>query len=92
MIKGIQDGGFFVVGANADLSFWLLHLVVAFVELNAQLVPHLCDVERVDIEAVFLFDIGLNVRIGSDKASILSQVFDVDRQRNILRSFSNPSG
>ena len=67
MLKGIQNGGFLIVGANADLSFRLLHLVVSIVELDAQLVPNLGNIEGVDIEAVFLFDIGLNVGIGCDK-------------------------
>lgn len=70
MLKGIQDGGFLVVGADADLSFWLLHLVVPIVKLDTQLVPHLGNVEGVDIEAVFLFNIGLNVGIGCDETRV----------------------
>ena len=72
MLKSIQDGSFLVGGADADLSFRLLHLVVSIVELDTQLVPNLGNIEGVDIEAIFLFDIGLNVVIGCDIADVFS--------------------
>ena len=72
MLQRIYDGGFLVFGADADLSLCLLHLVIALVDFDAQLVPYLGDVKRVDIEAVFLFDIGLNVVIGCDKTRAVS--------------------
>ena len=70
ILKGIQDGGFLVVGADADLAFRLRYLVVTLVEFDTQLVPYLGDIERVDIEAIFLFDIGLNIGIGCDITNV----------------------
>ena len=66
MLERIHYGGFLVVGANADFPFWLCNLVGTFVELDTQLVPHLGNVEGVDIEAVLLFDIGLDDGIGGN--------------------------
>ena len=66
MMERIHYGGFFIVGANADLPFWLCYLVGTFVELDTQLVPYLGNVERMDIEAVLLFDIGLDDGIGGN--------------------------
>ena len=66
MLERIQNCVFFVIGANADFPFWLLYLVGTFVELDSQLVPHLGNVEGVDIEAVLLFDIGLDDGIGGN--------------------------
>ena len=66
MLERIQDCRFFVVGADADLSFWLCYLVGTFVELDTELVPHLGNVEGVNIESVFLFDIGLDDGIGGN--------------------------
>ena len=66
MLERIHYGGFLVVGANADFPFWLFHLVCTFVELDSQLVPHLGNVEGVDIEAILFFDIGLDDGIGGN--------------------------
>ena len=66
MLERIHYGSFFVVGADADFPFWLCYLVCTFVELDSQLVPHLGNVKGVDIEAVLLFDIGLNDGIGGN--------------------------
>lgn len=62
----IHYGGFLIVGADADFPFWLRYLIRTFVELDTQLVPHLGNVEGVDIEAVLLFDIGLEDGIGGN--------------------------
>ena len=90
MLECIQDCGFFVVGANADFPFWLRNSVGTFVELDAQLVPHLGNVEGVDIEAVFLFDICLDDGIGGNRASIFAEVFHIHNKFNILPSFFQP--
>ena len=66
MVKRIHYGGFFVVGADADFSFWLCYLVRTFVEFDTQLVPHLSNVEGVNIETVLLFDICLDDWIGGN--------------------------
>lgn len=66
MLERIHYGGFFIVGADADFPFWLCYLVCTFVELDTQLVPYLGNVERMDIEAVLLFDIGLDYGIGGN--------------------------
>ena len=60
MLERIQYCGFFVIGADADFPFWLCYLVGTFVELDTQLVPHLGNIEGVNIEAILLFDIGLD--------------------------------
>ena len=60
MLECIHYGGFFIFGANADFPFRLRYLVCAFMELDSQLVPHLGNIEGVNIEAVLLFDIGLD--------------------------------
>lgn len=57
---------FFVVGAYANLSLWLCCLVRTFVEFDTQLVPHLANIEGVNIEAVLLFDIGLDDGVGGN--------------------------
>ena len=72
MMERIQYGSFFVIGANADFPFWLCYLVGTFVELDTQLVPHLGNIEGVNIEAILLFDIGLDDGIGGNRASILA--------------------
>ena len=66
VMECIHYGGFLVVGANADFSFWLCYLVGTFVEFDTQLVPHLGNVEGVNIEAILFFDIGLDDGIGGD--------------------------
>ena len=66
MLERIHYGGFLIVGADADFPFWLLYLVGAFVELDSQLVPYLCNVEGVNIEAVLFFDICLDDGVGSN--------------------------
>ena len=66
MLECIQDCGFFVIGADADFPFWLCYLVGTLMELDTQLVPHLSNVEGVNIEAVLLFDIGLDDWIGGN--------------------------
>ena len=66
MLERIQYCGFFVVGANADLPFWLCNLVGTFVELDSQLVPHLGNVEGMNIETILLFDIGLDDGVGGN--------------------------
>ena len=66
MMECLQYGSFFVIGTNADFPFWLCYLVGTFVKLDTQLVPHLGNVEGVDIEAVLLFDIGLDDGIGGN--------------------------
>ncbi len=66
MLERIQYCGFFVVGANADFPFWLCYFVRTFVELDTKLVPHLGNVEGVNIESVLIFDIGLDDGIGGN--------------------------
>ena len=66
VMECIHYGGFFVVGANADFPFRLCYFVCTFVELDSQLVPHLGNIEGVNIEAVLFFDIGLDDGIGSN--------------------------
>ena len=66
MMECLQYGGFFIVGTDADFPFWLCYLVRTFVKLDTQLVPHLGNIEGVDIEAVLLFDIGLDDGIGGN--------------------------
>ena len=66
MLECIHYGGFLVVGANADFPFWLCNLVGTFVKLDSQLVPHLGNIEGVDIEAILLFDICLDDGIGGN--------------------------
>ena len=66
MLERIQYCGFFVLGADADLSFWLCYLVSTFVELDTQLVPHLSNIEGVNIETILLFDIGLDDGVGGN--------------------------
>lgn len=66
VMERIQYGSFLVVGANTDFPFWLCYLVRTFVKLDSQLVPHLGNVEGVDIEAILFFDIGLDDGIGGN--------------------------
>ena len=66
MMECIHYGGFLVVGANTDFPFWLCYLVGTFVKLDSQLVPHLGNIEGVDIEAILLFDICLDDGIGGN--------------------------
>ena len=90
MMECIHYGGFLVVGADADFSFWLFHLVCTFVKLDSQLVPHLGNIEGVNIEAVLFFDICLDDGIGSNRASIFAEVFHIHNQLDILPSFFQP--
>ena len=90
MLERIQYGGFFVVGANADFPFRLCYLVCAFVELDTQLVPHLGNVEGVNIEAILFFDIGLDDGIGGNRACIFAEVFHIHNKLDILTSFFQP--
>ena len=66
MVERIQYGGFLIVGADAYFPFWLCNLVGTFVKLDSQLVPHLGNIEGVDIEAILLFDICLDDGIGGN--------------------------
>ena len=66
MLERIHYGGFLVVGADADFPFWLCYLVRTFMKLDSQLVPHLGNIKRVNIEAVLSFDIGLDDGIGGN--------------------------
>ena len=66
MIERIHYCGFFVIGANTDFPFWLCDLVGTFVELDTKLVPYLGNVEGMNIEAVLLFDIGLDDGVGGN--------------------------
>ena len=66
MMESLQYGSFFVIGTNADFPFWLCYLVRTFVELDTQLVPHLGNVEGMNIEAIFFFDICLDDGIGGN--------------------------
>ena len=66
MLERIHYGGFLIVWADADFPFWLCNLVGTFVKLDTQLVPHLSNVEGMDIEAVLFFDICLDDGISSN--------------------------
>ena len=66
MLECFQYCSLFVVGTNADFPFWLCYLVCTFVEFDAELVPHLGNIKRVNIEAVLFFDIGLDNGIGGN--------------------------
>ena len=90
MLERIQYCGFLVVGANADFPFWLCYLVRTFVEFDTQLVPHLGNVKGMNIEAILLFDIGLDDGICGNRASIFAEVFHIHNQLNILPSFFQP--
>ena len=90
MLECIHYGGFFIVGANADFPFWLCYLVRTLVEFDSQLVPHLGNIEGVNIEAILLFDIGLDDGICCNCASIFAEVFHIHNQLNILPSFFQP--
>lgn len=90
MLERIHYGGFLVVGANADFPFRLCYLVGTFVELDTQLVPHLGNVEGVNIETILFFDIGLDNGIGGNRASIFVEVFHIHNKLNILPSFFQP--
>ena len=90
MLERIQYCSLFVVGADADFPFWLCNFVGTFVELYTQLVPHLGNIEGMNIEAILLFDIGLDDGIGGNRASIFVEVFHIHNQLNILPSFFQP--
>ena len=90
ILERIHYGGFFIVGADADFPFWLCYLVRTLVEFDSQLVPHLGNIEGVNIESVFLFDIRLDDGIGGNRASIFAEVFHIHNQLNILPSFFQP--
>ena len=66
MMESLQYGSFFVIGTNADFPFWLCYLVGTFVEFDTQLIPHLGNIEGVNIETILLFDICLDDRIGGN--------------------------
>lgn len=90
VMECIHYGGFLIVGADADLSFWLCYLVRTFVELDSQLVPYLGNVEGMDIEAVLFFDICLDDGICGNRASIFAEVFHIHNKLDILPSFFQP--
>ena len=90
MLERIHYGGFLIVGADADFPFWLYYLVGTFVKLDSQLVPHLGNVKGVNIETILFFDIGLDDGIGSNRASIFTEVFHIHNKLNILPSFFQP--
>lgn len=90
VMKCIHYGSFFVIRADADFPFRLCYLVRTFVELNSQFVPHLGNVEGMNIEAIPLFDIRLDDGIGSHRASIFAEVFHIHNKLNILPSFFQP--
>ena len=66
MMECLQYGGLFIVGTDADFPFWLCYLVRTFVKLDTQLVPHLGNIEGVNIETILFFDIGLDDGIGGN--------------------------
>ena len=90
MLECFQYCSLFVVGTNADFPFWLCYLVCTFMELDTQLVPHLGNVEGMNIEAILLFDICLDDGIGGNRASIFAEVFHIHNQLNVLPSFFQP--
>ena len=66
VLESIHYGSFLVVGADADFPLCLCNLVGAFVKLDTQLVPHLGNIEGVNIETILFFDIGLDDGIGGN--------------------------
>ena len=77
MLQRFHDGCFLFFGAGARLSGAGVAIVVILMFTDAQLLTNLSDICRVNLEAVLLLDILLDVIVAVNLASIGLQVFGI---------------
>ena len=77
MLQRFHDGCFLFFGADTRLSGAGVAIVVVLMLTDAQLLTNLSNVSRVNLEAVLLLDVLLDVIVAVNPASIGLQVFGI---------------
>ena len=59
-------------------------IIVILILPNSQFFPNLSDISRVNLEAVFFFNVLHNILVGIDSAHIGFQILGVDRNVKVI--------
>ena len=84
MLQCFHDGCFLFFGADTRLSGAVMTVVVVLMLTDAQLLTNLSDISRVNLEAVLLLDILLDVIVAVNLASIGLQVLGIHGDTQIV--------
>ena len=84
MLQCFHDGCFLFFGADTRLSGAGVAIVVVLMFTDAQFLTNLSDISRVNLEAVLLLDILLDVIIAVNLASIGLQVLCIHGDAQIV--------
>ena len=84
MLQRIHDGCFLFFGADAGLSVAGAAIVVVLMLTDAQLLPNLSDISRVNFEAILVLDILLDIIIAVNPASIGLQILSIHGDAQIV--------
>ena len=77
VLQRIHDGSFLFFGADSRLSGACMAVIVILMLTDAQLLTNLSDASRVNLEAVLVLDILLDVLVAVNPASIGLQVLGI---------------
>ena len=84
MLQRFHNGCFLFLGADARLSVAGVAIIVILMLTDTQLLTNLSDVSRVNLEAVLLLDVLLDVVIAVNLASISLQVLSIHGDTQIV--------
>ena len=84
MLQCLNDGSFFFFGADTRLSGACVAVIVVLVLTDAQLLTNLSDISRVNLEAVLVLDILLDIIVAVNSSSIGFQILGVDCDTQIV--------
>ena len=84
MLQCFHDGCFLFFGADARLSGAGVAIIVVLMLTDAQFLTNLSNVSRVNLEAVFLLDILLDIIVAVNPASIGLQVLCIHGDAQIV--------
>ena len=84
MLQCFHDGCFLFFGADTRLSRTGVAIVVILMLTDAQLLTNLSDVSRVNLEAVLVLDILLDIIVAVNPASIGLQVLRIHGDTQIV--------
>ena len=84
VLQCFHDGCFLFFGADARLSGAGVAIIVVLMLTDAQFLTNLSNVSRVNLEAILVLDILLNIIVGVDSAHIGFQILGVDRNVEVI--------
>ena len=84
VLQCFHDGCFLFFGADARLSGAGVAIIVVLMLTDAQFLTNLSNVSRVNLEAVFLLDILLDIIVAVNPASIGLQVLCIHGDAQIV--------